>query len=118
MSKKVVKKTKKKISKMDGLGPYEIKRIRQALRKVWHQSHARALVVKRCIGRGGFSYCEACGKRSPKVYIDHTIACGDVDGGFIERLFTPSKNLTGMCKKCHDAKTKEERALKKMLGTP
>lgn len=112
----MAKKVKKKVSKMDGLGPYEIKRIRQALRKVWHQSHARALVVKRCIGRGGFSYCEKCEKRSPKVYIDHTVACGDVDGGYIERLFTPSKNLTGMCKTCHDIKTKEERALKKLLG--
>lgn len=110
---------KKKLVKTDGLGPYEIKRIRAALRKVWHQSYARSLVVKRCTGKDGFSYCEKCKKKAPKVFIDHTIACGEVDGGFIDRLFTPSKNLTGMCKRCHDVKTKEERhqnALNLLLG--
>lgn len=104
---------KKKIEKTDGLGPREIQKIRAAIRLVWHRSHARALVVKRCVGKDGFSYCEKCKKRAPKIFIDHIVRVGDLNGGFIKRLFTPSKNLQGLCKKCHDAKTKEERAFQK-----
>lgn len=106
---------KKKIVKTDGLGPHEIKRIRTAIRKVWHQSYARKLCVDRCVGRGGFSYCEKCKKRSPKVFIDHIENVGDVDSGFIERLFCPSKGLQGLCKQCHDKKTKEERTTMRQL---
>lgn len=103
---------KKKIEKVDGLSANDIKKIRNALRQIWHRSHVRKLCVNRCIGAGGFSYCEKCKKRAPKVFIDHIIKVGDVDSGFIKRLFTPSKNLQGLCKKCHDAKTKAERAAK------
>ncbi len=110
MAKIKVKQIKKKIIKTDGLGPYEIKKIRNAVRQVWHRSYARKLCVDRCTGAGGFSYCEQCKKRTPKIKIDHILNVGDVDGGFIERMFTPSKNLQGLCKKCHDAKTKKERA--------
>ena len=106
---------KKKRIKTDGLGPYEIQKIRAAIRLVWHRSYARSIVVKRCVGKDGFSYCEnkKCGKRAPKIFIDHIVRVGDLNGGFIKRLFTPLKNLQGLCKKCHDAKTKEERAFQK-----
>lgn len=100
---------KKKLVKVDGLGPHEIKKIRAAVRQVWHRSYARRLVVLRCIGRGGFSYCELCKKRAPKIFIDHIVNVGDVDYGFINRMFVASKWLRGLCKKCHDIKTKEER---------
>lgn len=116
--KKAVKKKKKiKPEKTDGLGPVEIRKIRTAIRQVWHRCHARKLCVERCVGPDGFSYCEKCKKRSPKVLIDHIKKVGDVDGGFIERLFCPSKQLQGLCKTCHDAKTKEERAEKKLKST-
>lgn len=115
--KKAAKKKKNKIQKTDGLGPYEIKRIRAAIRIVWHRCHARQLCVKRCVGDDGFSYCEICHKMSPKVLIDHIIPVGDVDGGFIERLFCTSKGLQGMCKECHDKKTKRERKLLKAKET-
>lgn len=108
---------KKKMPPTDGLGPREIKKIRTALRLVWHRSHARKLAVQRCTGKDGFAQCEKCKKRTPNLKIDHKRACGDVDGGYINRLFCPSQELQGMCPKCHNEKTKAERkaAKAKML---
>jgi hypothetical protein len=101
--------SRQKLVPTDGLGPKEIKRIRGVLRQVWYQCHARRLVIKRCTGKDGFARCEKCGKKIPHLKVDHITPVGDVDGGFIARLFCPSKKLQGMCKKCHDAKTREER---------
>lgn len=106
---------KLKPAKTDGLGIHEIKKIRASLRQVWHRSYARRLCVDRCVGRGGFSYCEKCTKRAPKVLIDHIEKVGDVDDGFIARLFCPSTGLQGLCKKCHDLKTKQEKASLKLI---
>lgn len=104
---------KSKIAKSDGLGPLEVKKIRAAIRLVWHRSHARTLVVKRCTGKDGFVYCEKCKKRTPHLKVDHMVKVGDVDAGFIKRMFMPSKFLQGLCKLCHDLKTKAERAAEK-----
>lgn len=101
-----------KSKKTDGLGPYEIQKIRSAIRQVWQRSHARQLCVKRCIGRGGYSYCEQCKKRAPKVYIDHIVTVGALDAGFIDRLFAASSGLQGLCKPCHQEKTNTERRKK------
>lgn len=103
-----------KLEKTDGLGPLEVKKIRTAIRLVWHRSHARALVVKRCTGKDGFLYCEKCDKKTPQLKVDHIKTVGEVDGGFIARLFCPSKGLQGLCKKCHDLKTKAERQRNKL----
>lgn len=103
------KSTRKKLEKTDGLGPLEIKKIRTALRLVWHRSFARSLVVERCLDSKGFPRCEKCNCRTPALKVDHVEKVGDVDSGFIERLFAPSMFLQGLCKKCHDEKTKEER---------
>lgn len=100
---------KRKLANTDGLGPREIARVRAAIRLVWHRCYARKLAVIRCVGEDGFSYCEGCKQRSPKVFIDHIVTVGDLDGGFIKRLFCPSCGLQGLCKACHDAKTKLER---------
>ena len=100
------------IIKTDGLGPHEIKKIRNALRLVWHRSYARSLVVKRCIGKHGFYVCELCKKKTPQLKIDHIDKVGEVDSGFILRLFCPSTKLQGLCKVCHNLKTKQERAKK------
>lgn len=107
--KESLKPKKIKLQKTDGLGPYEIKKIRQAVRQVWHRSHARKLCALRCVGPDGFDYCENCGERTPQLKIDHIKKVGAVDGGFLERMFTPSKNLQGLCKTCHDFKTKQEK---------
>ena len=104
-----------KLQKTDGLGPYEIKRIRAAIRQVWQRSHARKLCIDRATGKDGFVRCEKCKKKVPKIYVDHIEAVGEVDGKFIYKLFCPSDMLQALCKKCHDAKTKEERAFKKKL---
>ncbi len=105
-----VKKKSRKLQPTDGLGPKEIQKIRSALRVVWHRSHARKLVVSRCTDHNGWTYCEKCHKKTPNFKVDHIEACGELNGGYIKRLFTPSKNLQGLCKSCHDAKTKLERA--------
>ncbi len=100
---------KKKIVKSDGLGPHEIKQIRSAVRLVWQRSHARALVAKRCVGADGFSYCEMCKEKTPKLRIDHILRVGDLDSGYIPRMFVPSTQLQGLCSKCHNEKTKAEK---------
>lgn len=107
-----------KLPPTDGLGPREKKRIRAAVRQVWHWSHAKKLVIKRCTDKDGFGRCENpdCSnklRRHPKIYVDHIRRVGAVDGGFLDRMFIPSKLLQGLCKKCHDAKTREENALQK-----
>jgi len=102
---------KKKLTKTDGLGPYEIKRIRSAIRQVWSQCYARLLVIKRCTKEDGFSYCEICKKITPKLKVDHIEPVGDVRDGFITRLFCPSTRLQGLCNECHKIKTKNERAI-------
>lgn len=109
MSKK--KKNKKQKERVDGLGPSDIKRIRSAIRMVWHWSWPRKLCANRALGKDGFSKCEKCKKRAPKVFIDHIVPVGNVDAGFIVRLWCPSNGLQALCKKCHDEKTKEERKL-------
>lgn len=101
--------------KVDGLGPEEVKRIRAAIRQVWHWSHAKRLVVKRCARQGGYAECEKCRELVPKVYIDHIEAVGALDAGFIARLFCPSTGLQGLCKECHNAKTKWERQMAALL---
>lgn len=108
--KKKVKKKSRKLQPTDGLGPKEIKNIRNALRLVWQRSHAWKLVKRRSTGTDGFYYCEKCHKRTPQLKVDHLNACGNVNGGYIKRLMVPSNKLQGLCKKCHDAKTKIERS--------
>lgn len=101
---------KKKKEKFDGLSTEDIRKIRAALRKVWHWSYPRKLVVKRCTGEDGFFRCELCAQITPKLNIDHIVEVGQVNGGFIERLFTPSKNLRGLCLVCHRERTNTSRA--------
>lgn len=100
---------REKIKALDGLGPYEKKKIRSALRLVWQRSHSRRLVLKRCTGEDGFYYCEICLNKTPALKVDHITACGDLDDGLIERMFCPSSKLQGLCVFCHRAKTKMER---------
>lgn len=60
--------------------------------------------------------CETCNKEvsAKAFFVDHTAPVVDVIEGFKDyntyalRLFCPINNLTGMCKTCHDLKTKAE----------
>lgn len=103
----------KKNKKTDGLGAYEISKIRSAIRLVWQRSLSRSLVTKRCSVGNDFYKCEQCQSIVPKIAIDHIVQVGDLNDGFIPRLFCPSSGLQGLCKKCHGEKTKTERAQKK-----
>lgn len=104
---------RKKLEKTDGLGPHEIKQIRSAIRLVWQRSHARKLCVQRCTKKDGYTYCEKCKSRTPKLKVDHIKQVGDLDHGFIPRLFCPSKKLQGLCPECHGIKTSLEREAQK-----
>ena len=107
---------REKLKPMDGLGPAEIKKIRNALRLIWQRSLAHKLVKKRCTDKAGYLRCELCKKRTSAFNafkVDHIVRAGDVDEGYVKRLMVPSVQLQGMCHKCHNEKTKAERALNK-----
>ncbi len=103
------KKAKKKNAPTDGFGPKEIADVRKAIRLVWSRSFSRRLVVQRCTGEKGFLFCERCGERTPKIEVNHIETVGDLDDGFLRRLFCSSYEMEGLCKSCHSEVTKEER---------
>ena len=94
--------------RIDGLGVVDIEKIKKALRKVWAWSYARKLVIARCTQVDGFVHCEKCKIRTPKIFVDHIVPVGIFNKEYIERLFVPSKELQGLCKKCHASKTKKD----------
>ena len=97
-------------NKIDGWNPKDITRLRSAIRQVWSWSEPPKLVRKRCLLSNGFSKCEKCKKTVPKIFVDHIQVMGSVFGeGYLERMGAASDRLQGLCKKCHDAKTKIER---------
>ncbi len=103
------RRSKPKIEKFDGLNDQDKKNIRRVLRQAWSWSYSRRLVVKRCTLPNGFARCEKCRERCPIVKVDHIKQVGDVGPNYIAKLFVPSNKMQGLCKKCHDKKTKEER---------
>lgn len=97
--------------RIDGISPKDIIKLRGAIRKVWSWCYPRRLCVARALNEDGeFSTCEACKRIVAKVYPDHIIPCGDLDGGYIERMFCPSSGLQALCNACHRVKTRQERA--------
>ena len=68
--------------------------------------------------RQKFEYqCNHCKQWFPekKINIDHIIPAGSLNcaadlGPFVERLFCEVDNLQCLCEKCHDVKTKAEKA--------
>lgn len=101
---------RKKLEKVDGLGPEDTKRLRSAIRQVWSWSHARRLCVRRATNHEtGFATCEICGTVVAKVFPDHIKPVGEFSEGFVERMFCPSSGLQALCRKCHGKKTREER---------
>lgn len=106
------KRAKKGAEKVDGLGPKDKAKIRTALRRVWAWSHPRKLALSRVVGEDGFSKCEQCKRVAPKVHVDHIEPVGEVDEGFINRLFVPSDKLQILCPKCHRFKTNLQRRFK------
>lgn len=115
MAKKTKKAKKRKIEAVDGFGPKERQMVHKAVRQVWSWSRAWRLTKARCMGPDGFPRCENknCpnkGRPVPKVFIDHVNPVGEVGGpNYIKRMFIPSKELQGLCKTCHDLKTKLEK---------
>ena len=100
---------KKKKEQVDAYTPATKAKVRSAIRQVWSFSHSRRLVVKRCTDADGFQVCEECGKRVPKIQVDHIIPVGDIEKGGIKRMFCPSKGLRGLCPACHRIKTKQDK---------
>lgn len=107
------RKRKEKKEKVDGLGPDDLKRIHSAVRKVWAWSHPRRLAIKRAVDKKGFSFCEDCLQRVPKVTIDHIDPVGEVGGkDYIKKMWCPSTKLMALCNPCHRKKTNAERGIK------
>lgn len=103
------KKVKKQTNNIDGLGPRDIKRLTTHIRQVWHWSHPKKLVIQRCTRDDGFAYCERCADMCPKIFVDHIEAIGPFNPRtYIERSFVPSNRLQGLCKPCHNYKTKKD----------
>ena len=113
------KKKLKKSPPIDGLGPDDLKRIHKALGQVRKWSHPVRLAKKRAMGKDGFPRCEnrkcpSKGRPVPSVQADHVEPIGAIGGPrYIQKMFVPSSKLQCLCKKCHDAKTKEERAIER-----
>lgn len=113
MPKKKAKKAP--VERIDGLSPTDRKKLHAACRKVWAWSYPKKLCLQRAIGKDGFSRCEGCKRKVPKVFADHIEPVGEVGSpGYLERLFCPSSNLQALCKKCHDKKTREEKKAAKV----
>lgn len=105
------KKAKKALRRTDGLSPFLSQRYVQALRKVWRDSsEARKICVKRSALAGGYSRCEKCKKKVPKIFVDHIVPCGALGPGYIERLSVSSAGLQALCDGCHKVKTKDDNA--------
>lgn len=110
LSKAAKKKTKEEQKLDGGIGPIEKAEIRKVMRQLWMRlSKARKIVVKRCLTDKGFSKCELCGETVPKIHVDHIKVVGELDEGYLERLWCSSKEMQGICDQCHNGKTKEER---------
>lgn len=99
----------KKHGPIDGMSPKDIEKLRKATRQVWSWSVPRKLCLERAKDEDGFYHCEHCKMKAPKIHVDHKIAVGDLDAGYFDRLFTPSKNLQALCADCHGAKTRADR---------
>jgi hypothetical protein len=107
----MARKRKSKLPVVDGLGPRDVKRLRTAIRQVWSWNHARKLCIARATDKDGFGHCEKCKTKVPKLYADHIKPVGAFDARtFILRMFRPSLDLQALCKRCHDKKTREDRA--------
>ncbi len=101
---------KVKIEPIDGWGnPKEIENVRKAIRQVWNWSYSRRKAKQRCMNEDKFFVCEQCKQITPTIQIHHLTTVGDLDEGFLERLFCPSDKLLCLCPKCHRAETKKEK---------
>jgi 5-methylcytosine-specific restriction endonuclease McrA len=107
---------KKKPAPVDGLGPEDLKKINRALGQVRSWSYPVRLAKKRALHADGFYRCEnpdcpKAGLPVPKVQVDHIHPIGEIGGPeYIRRMFVPSTQLQCLCKPCHDAKTRAEKA--------
>lgn len=103
---KAKKKKKPEIAIFDGFNDKDKKNVRRVLRQAWSWSYSRRLVVNRCDIGEGYSRCELCKLKVPKITVDHIKPIGVVDAGFLMRLFVGSDKMRGLCTACHKIKTK------------
>ncbi len=102
-------KRKAKIKIDGGLDADTIKKLRGAIRQVWSWSHSRKVCIARATDKEGFGRCEKCKKKVAKLFADHIEVMGDIRGEkYLDRMWCASTELQALCKKCHDAKTKDE----------
>lgn len=85
-------------------------RARKILRELWHQrSWQKKAALARATDAEGFTVCEQCKRRAPKVHVDHIVKCAEPDAEFLARLFIEPAHLQVLCLRCHGDKTWCER---------
>lgn len=105
--------------------------VRSAARRIWMWSPARKQAIANARVPGMKPYhvkCASCGIKmresvSPKPFaVDHKIPASEPAAqikswdDFFERLFDcPPSNLQILCLECHDTKTREENAARKVV---
>jgi hypothetical protein len=112
----MARKRKNQLPPTDGLGPKELKSVRDHVRKAWTWSTAYRLAKKRAHVGDGLYRCEnpECKHKKLELFaqvaVDHIGAVGPVQAPhYIKRMFVPSKYLRVVCRKSHARKTAQER---------
>lgn len=97
--------------------PRSLKQVLMAgLGRSWMMWGPRNEVKRRCKvpGKAGWWTCEECHEEHEKIEIDHISPVVPVVDGFttwdayIGSKFVAADGLRGLCRSCHQAKTKEE----------
>ena len=92
--------------------PWEYRRlVISACRLIFFRSPLRRQVVKRCTIAKGHYLCEVCLNPVDKIQVDHIKPIGIAKdwNEFFDFLFCDIKDLQGICKPCHNSKTKLDR---------
>lgn len=95
-------------------------RLISAIAKVWMWWEPRQEVKNRCKIRTGWWKCETCKRETERLEIDHIEPVILPKDGFIDwntyiaSKFVTSDKLRGICRECHQQKTKEENKVRRL----
>jgi 5-methylcytosine-specific restriction endonuclease McrA len=95
----------------------DIAKLVSASRDIWRQSenYQYAKKMSKSAFKKGWFNCSKCLSDREVIKIDHIEPIGkqpiifEEFGDWLAKLFCGVRNLKGLCKDCHDAKTKQER---------
>lgn len=101
----------------------DISKLVTASRDIWRQSEIYHIVKRRSRdpNRTGWFKCSNCNESREVIRVDHISPIGKQPkcllgfGEWLEKLFCPETNLSGICVDCHKKKTKSERKKIKLI---